>query len=343
VVVLECPAAPVKGWELLPVSLEEGEDELGVIVVRVVRVVGMTDDPLVTDVVWTTRLVKGDVGWVGREDGVIVVRLDCVVSMKVEPLDTEVVWTTRLVKGEVGWEDSDVGVIVVKKDRVVWMTDEPLVVTGVVCMIRLVKGDVAGLEVSPLGCDGLIVVKKVRVVDITTEPLVIRVGNRTVDVIGGVELRDVSGIVVVITSVRVSRVNTLVSNVRIEDPLGFVEWTTITVDIVDVIREVTSWGRLDTWVLVGVEETGLDGRDVLRVCVVVTEGEVESVFEDLLWDGDELEWCALLLLGVWAVEINGVVLEWGDDVLFVVGVIVDEWEVLFVEVIALECRVREWW
>ena len=60
-----------------------------------------------------------------------------------------------------------------------------------------------------------------------------------------VELRDVSGIVVVINSVRVSRVDTLVSNVRIEDPLDFVEWTTITVDIVDVIREVTLWGRLD--------------------------------------------------------------------------------------------------
>jgi len=134
---------------------------------------------------------------------------------------------------------------VVKKDRVVWMTDEPLVVTGVVCMIRLVKGDVAGLEVSALECDGVIVVKKVRVVDITNEPLVVRVGNTMVDVIGGVELRDVSGIVVVINSVRVSRVDTLVSNVRIEDPLDFVEWTTITVVIVDVIREVTLWGRLD--------------------------------------------------------------------------------------------------
>src|ERR1700733_5033375 len=103
------------------------------------------------------------------------------------------------------------------------MTDEPLVVTGVVCMIRLVKGDVARLEVSTLECDGVIVVKKVRVVDITNEPLVVRVGKTMVDVIGGTEPREVPGIVAVTTSVRVSRVAPLVSNVRIEDPLDFVE------------------------------------------------------------------------------------------------------------------------
>ena len=35
------------------------------------------------------------------------------------------------------------------------------------------------------------------------------------------------------------------------------------------------------------EETGLDGRDVLRVCGLVTEGEVESVLEDLRVDVNE--------------------------------------------------------
>jgi hypothetical protein len=175
-----------------------------VIVVRVDCVVGMTVDPLVTEVVRIMRLVNGSVCRVDDGGvGVIVVRVDSVVGMTVDPLVTEVVWIIRLVNGEVAVARGGVGVIVVKIDSVDWMTDDPLVVIGVVNIIRLVKGDVAG-------------------VDFTRD----------------VGLRVVSGIVVVITNVRVRRVDILVSKVKTEDPLLLVEWITITVDIVDVIGEV---------------------------------------------------------------------------------------------------------
>ena len=100
------------------------------------------------------------------------------------------------------------------------------------------------------------------------------------DVKGLVVLREVSGIVVVTTTMLVKRVDTLVSKLKTEDPLDIEEWMTIIVDTVDVIGEVIVTGPRDVGVLVGVLEGELDGRELgVLVIADVLVGSVREIEE----------------------------------------------------------------
>lgn len=93
-----------------------------------------------------------------------------------------------------------------------------------------------------VSCDGVIVVKIDSVVCMTDDPLVV-IGVVTVmrlvnGDVGSGWVREVTGTVVVKTKVLVMMVDRLVSKVKTEDPLVFVECMIIMVDIVDVIGEV---------------------------------------------------------------------------------------------------------